>query len=72
MRKEADFEVLDKIILYYGKNDVVAGVLNKNKAVIADEVLAAEIKEGTGEGGKGYVKEWNINGENVIFEVVRI
>jgi isoleucyl-tRNA synthetase len=68
MRKEADFEVQDHIRVYYGENGNISGIMERNRALISDEVLAAELRPGRGE---GYGKEWNINGENVFFTVAR-
>ena len=64
MRKEADFEVMDKITVYHDGSDIVAGVLSRND--IKADVLAEEIIAGT---GGSYVKEWNINGEKVTLGV---
>lgn len=69
MRKEADFEVLDHIKLYYKDNVKIADIINKNRGVIGDDVLADEINEGSAE---GYTKEWDVNGETVTFTVVRV
>ncbi len=69
MRKEAGFEVQDRIRLYYADNDRLAKVIKENAAQIAEEVLADEIKEGKPE---GYGKEWNINGERMFFTVVKV
>ena len=66
MRKEADFEVMDKITVYNDKNDKIAQLFEKNAEVIKSEVLATDILH---EAPKGYVKEWNINGENVAIGV---
>jgi isoleucyl-tRNA synthetase len=68
MRKEAGFEVTDRIALYYRDNDRIAGIIERNKGAIAEEVLAQEILEGSAE---GYTKEWNINDERVTFTVVK-
>jgi isoleucyl-tRNA synthetase len=69
MRREADFEVQDRIRLYYNNNARIAGIMKRNAKEISDEVLAVEINEGTAE---GYSKDWNINGEKVSFTVVRV
>ena len=66
MRKEADFEVMDKITLYVDKNDVIADIVVRNKDYILSEVMANDIVTGKAE---GYVKEWNINGEDVTLGV---
>jgi len=68
MRKEAGFEVTDRIALYYRNNDRIAGIIERNKKAIAEEVLAQEILEGSAE---GYTMEWNINDERVTFTVVK-
>ena len=66
MRKEAGFEVMDKIVLYVKDNDKVIGVLERNKEQIMSEVLAVDVV--TGE-TKGFEKEWNLNGEKVTLAV---
>ena len=66
MRKEAGFEVMDRINIYADGNDVVSGVIERNTDSIKGDVLAEEISVGT---PKGYVKEWNINGETVTLGV---
>ena len=67
MRKEADFNVTDRIRVYHYGNAKIAEVLAANdiKAdVLADEVVA-------GKGGE-LSKEWNINGEKVTLGVERV
>jgi len=68
MRKEADFQVTDKIIVYADKNRKILEILTNNKEDIKGEVLAFDII--TGE-LKGYSKEWNINGETVMIGVAK-
>lgn len=65
MRKEAGFEVQDYIGVYYGGNEKIGGIIERNREQISDEVLAVEIGAGAG----GYEKEWNINGEKVLLAV---
>jgi isoleucyl-tRNA synthetase len=66
MRKEADFEVMDRITVSYESSDKIKGVFENNKDFIANEVLADAINVGaTG----SHVKEWNINGEKVTLGV---
>ena len=66
MRKEAGFEVMDHIRVYFAQNDKIKTLLDSNNAEIKDEVLANEICFDT---IKGYNKEWNINGETVVIGV---
>ena len=63
MRKEAGFEVMDHIRVYFAQNDKIKTLVDSNNAEIKDEVLANEICFDT---IKGYNKEWNINGETVV------
>ncbi len=69
MRKEADFEVMDRIRVAVSGNEKLAAVVGKNKAAIADKVLALEIVT---EGSFGVTKDWNINGEECSISVQRI
>lgn len=62
MRKEADFEVMDRIKVGFVGSDVVKGVIERNAEEIKTDVLANEVVEGEFE---GFTKEWNINGEKV-------
>ena len=66
MRKEAGFEVMDKITVSSEGNDKIAALLDKNSDTVKAEVLATDIISGE---IKGYSKEWNINGETVTLGV---
>ncbi|WP_129724637.1 isoleucine--tRNA ligase [Xylanivirga thermophila] len=66
MRKEADFDILDNIYVYYTGNDRIADIMTNNKEEIKKEVLGKDL---IGQAGEGYTKEWNINGEHVTFTV---
>ncbi len=66
MRKEADFEVMDHITVSAENNDKLFDIIKKNEATIKNDVLADEIILGQ---AKGYTKEWNINGENIVLGV---
>ncbi len=66
MRKEAGFEVLDRILVYSKGNSKIEGVLTRNSDIVKGDVLADCI---TFESCEGYIKEWNINGETVTFGV---
>lgn len=65
MRKEAGFEVLDRINVYYEGNDKIAEIFAKNGESIGKDVLAENVSQGKA----GYSKEWNINGEKVVLSV---
>ena len=66
MRKEADFEVMDKIRVAVWGNDKIQAIFAQNKQQIQAEVLATEVVLDKAE---GYEKQWNINGEKVSLSV---
>ena len=69
MRKEADFEVMDHIYVYVDKNETIAEIIKKYAEELKEEVLADSITLGE---MKGYTKEWNINGEDVMLGVAKV
>lgn len=66
MRKEAGFEVTDRIVLYYEAEGNALKVLESQNASVAEDVLAVKVVKGI---NGGYVKQWNINGEDVTLSV---
>ena len=68
MRKEADFEVTDRINLYVDNNDKIAEIIIRNDDKIKAAVLADHIMVGS---MAGFTKEWDINGEDVTLGVAR-
>ncbi len=66
MRKEAGFEVMDKITVYTEGNEKISKLFTSNEEEVKSEVLAIEIVIGSTD---GYVKTWNINGEEVTLGV---
>lgn len=69
MRKEAGFEVMDRIKVYVSGNDRIADIMERNSAQIKGVVLADEIIR---DSMAGYEKDWNINGEDVRLSVERV
>lgn len=69
MRKEAGFEVMDKIVVYAHGNDKIQDVMKAHEDEIKSEVLADEMVLGQTD---GYVKEWNINKEAVTMGVKKL
>ncbi len=66
MRKEAGFEITDRVRIYYiaeGKSAVVLA-----KGAFAEDVLALSVQAGTAD---GFVKEVDINGEKVTLALVK-
>ncbi|MBQ1207792.1 MAG: isoleucine--tRNA ligase [Lachnospiraceae bacterium] len=66
MRKEAGFEVMDKIRLTLTGSDKLVEIFKNNADSIKNDVLAEEILVGTGD---GYEKDWTINGESATISV---
>ena len=66
MRKEAGFEVTDRINVWFTAEGRAAKVLKSG--AIASDVLANSISEGTSE---GFTKEQSINGEKVTLTVAK-
>ena len=69
MRKEAGFEVMDKIHIYAKDNDRILELMKNHKEEIMSVVLAEDMTLGTTD---GYVKEWNINKEPVVLGVAKM
>ncbi|WP_312059813.1 isoleucine--tRNA ligase [Anaerotignum sp.] len=67
MRKEANFNVTDRIRVFHSGNEKIAEILKNNDVSV--DVLAQEVV--AGEGGE-HSKEWNINGEVVTLGVSRV
>ena len=62
MRKDAGFEVTDRISLYYEGDDELAGALDAYKDMIGRTTLATAIARGTAP--EGFVsQQWDINGK---------
>ena len=66
MRKEADFEVTDHIVVYMDGNDKLRAIAEKNVEGVKADVLAEAVVFGSTD---GFVKEWSINGEDVTLAV---
>ena len=66
MRKEAGFEVMDRIRLYVSGNERLEKIIRDNSGTIGRDVLADDFTIG---GTGGYTKDWKINGEPVTLGV---
>ena len=67
MRKDSDFNVMDRINVAFSGNDKIFEIAKKNESAISTVVLSDSIAQGNGEG-----KEWDINGEKVVISVSRV
>lgn len=66
MRKENGFEVTDRIGVFAAGNDRLMDIMRRNEAFIKRIVLGDSISYGVTD---GFVKEWNINGEDIILGI---
>ena len=66
MRKEAGFEVMDRITVYASGNEKIEQILRDNEKSVAADVLADGFIFNETD---GYVKEWKINTEKVTLGV---
>ncbi|MDO5702456.1 MAG: DUF5915 domain-containing protein, partial [Lachnospiraceae bacterium] len=69
MRKEAGYEVMDRIRIYTSGNEKIAEVMKRNAESIEGDVLADEIIYGR---TAGYIKDWKINSEDVTLGVEKV
>ncbi len=68
MRKDAGFEVVDRIVVTYEASPRLSAIIEAGAEEIKSAVLAVELKPGAqGEA----VREWNINGETATLGVAR-
>ena len=68
MRKDAGFEVMDHIDVFVSGNEKIETIATANSAEIMENVLADAITVAQAE---GYTKDWDINGEKVVFTVIK-
>ena len=66
MRKEAGFEVTDRIEIYYTAEGRVAKILKAGAFTSA--VLANKVAEGA---AQGFTKTLSVNGENATLTIIR-
>ncbi len=66
MRKENGFQVVDHITVYAAGNDKLVDIMSRNEEFLKKVVLADKVVYGSTE---GFVKEWNINGEDITLAV---
>lgn len=64
MRKDNNFDVLDKIIVYISKNSKIENIVKKHKQLLLKDIMAKEVIVGESD-GNAISKEWDINSENV-------
>lgn len=66
MRKENGFQVVDHITVYAAGNDKLVDIMSRNEDFLKKVVLADKVVYGSTD---GFLKEWNINGEDITLAV---
>jgi isoleucyl-tRNA synthetase len=68
MRKDSDFNVMDRINVTLSGNAKLFEIAKNNETTISTVVLSDSISDGDGANGK----EWDINGEKVVITVAKV
>ena len=68
MRKEAGFEVTDRIAVYAAGSALIEDVIRTGEQTLKEGVLAVEVTVGSVKDG-AYAKEWDLNGEKATLAV---
>ena len=71
MRKEAGFDVVDRIEIVYDASEKLAHAIQKQKDYIMRETLAEKLSRGQN-GAGDMIREWNIDGEKVQLSIKKI
>ena len=66
MRKKADFQVTDHIVISLKGSERVAQILRENRGAICGDTLADDVIYGETD---GFTMDWDVNGENVTFGI---
>ncbi|MCL1987132.1 MAG: isoleucine--tRNA ligase [Firmicutes bacterium] len=72
MRKEAGFEIMDRITVEYSDNPILSAVFDRNRQNIATEVLADEISMHQQATENAYHKNWQINDQQLDLWVKKV
>ncbi|MDD3866732.1 MAG: isoleucine--tRNA ligase [Eubacteriales bacterium] len=67
MRKDSDFDVMDRIIVRYQGSELIEQIFRQYAEQIADEVLADRLETGRDDNSR----TWNLNGESCDLSVSR-
>jgi len=69
MRKDADFEVSDRISIYVEGTENLKKAINKMKSYIMQETLAEELEFGTR--ADGFVQNWKVGNEECTISIIK-
>jgi isoleucyl-tRNA synthetase len=70
MRKEAGFEIEDRIISYVESTSLVSKAVSIHGEYIKKDTLSMDLKTGVPQ--TGYTKEWDLNGELATLTVEKV
>ncbi|MCL2373556.1 MAG: isoleucine--tRNA ligase [Defluviitaleaceae bacterium] len=70
MRRDAGFDVTDRINAGYSHNAILSAVIENNANAIATELLADSLTQAEAPSG-AFAKEWDINGEKIEMWVIK-
>ncbi len=70
MRKDANFNVIDRISIYYEGSKIVEKAITSQAQYIKNETLANDLINKIQ--SNDYQKEWTINGENIVVGIAKI
>jgi isoleucyl-tRNA synthetase len=72
MRKDAGFDVIDRIRIYYDSSDKLSRALAHSSAYVKNETLAETLEHRLDAANHAQREEWEINGEKTIICIERI
>jgi isoleucyl-tRNA synthetase len=70
MRKDAGFEVLDRIRIAYQSSDALDKAVQKMSSYVRAETLAEELLRSSANGG--FAQEWDVNGEKASISIQKV
>ncbi|MFQ5864436.1 MAG: isoleucine--tRNA ligase [bacterium] len=70
MRKEAGFDVVDRIKIYYQSSDKLSKAIETQAEYIRNETLAETISANSER--CTYIEEWDINGEKAVIGIMKV
>ena len=69
MRKETNFDVMDKINVYIYGNDKISNIVNNNKDMLFKDIMASSIELVEPNSKNAIIKEWDINDEKCFIAI---
>ncbi|MDZ7291063.1 MAG: isoleucine--tRNA ligase [candidate division KSB1 bacterium] len=72
MRKDAGFEVVDRIRIYYEGSEVLHRALESSAGYVKNETLAETLERNSLSTHDAYREEWEINGDKTVISIERV